>query len=329
MTSNCDRAKQLAQMAGEDEAEAIIDACCGASEARDCVQALSALAADIGCRAYTNNACEPCCKFVAGVVAKVFVDILYETGLGSVIEDFWELGSAIVNSVFGGDCDFDPAKNAAEAKAIETVEAQAEALRIAWVEVHQKLGIAIPSWSNNGRRVRITIYQGNVWEFAPYPTGKLALYKESETATWAELLLNRAQNLHIDIHEPWGKRFRDFLPIADSSWGSMYFEEVPQSNRSVAIYLNVRFKHWKCDRADQFGEALARALTLRLGAIGQAREYLTKRVGQFYAERYKPPLFQMRFKPVKKSSPGKALATAAATTTACGILGLTWHLLRR
>lgn len=286
--SYCDKAEAIVKYAGEQDAAKIIEACCGNGEARPCLQYLSEMGAKYACMAQTSNACEPCCSYVAGVVAEVFVTLLYESGLGGVVEDFWELGTAIVGSVLPqGSCDFDPARNAAVQKAEQAVKAQAEALRVAWVGVHGKLGRTLPSWAEQGRRVPVKLYQGGVMEFRPYAYGGIPT-PVIETATWTELLLNRAQVLPLNINAPWNGHYRDVINVAQSSWGEMHMNPVEISNRSLSAYMHVSFSHWRCDRSQQFGESLSRALNARLRGIGQAREYFTKRIGIFYTNNHEP-----------------------------------------
>lgn len=326
MDENCERAKDLAEYLsdGDPRVDRIVKACCGKEDGRECLELLTEMAADAACRAYTNNACPACCEYVAGIVAEKFVALLYETGIGGVFEDYWDLGRSIVASFLGGECDFDPKRNEALAKSMSVGRSTAEALAEAWAAVHVRNDIAIPQWAMGGYYVPITShFDGDVWSLSTYANRK------ATPRTWEELLVNTAANLKINPSDPSSKRYKDFLAVSDSSWGAMYFEPVIKGQYAFETYLRVRFQHWKCDRADQFNSSLAQALNLRLEGLNAARVVLTRRIGKFYVQNAPTMTRRAGIAPMKKSSPPiGAIVGGATTAIGASIVGFSaWKLL--
>ena len=319
MADLCQRAKDLAaQLDADPRVGPLIEACCGQSDAEPCARQLARLAADAACKAKTGNACPPCCEYVSGVVADFAVDLLYETGVGGVLEDFWDLGGAIVDSVIGvGPCDFDPLVDAALHNAEKNLRGQAAALRAAWIGAHERLGLNLPSYSFAGHLAPV------VWSYG-WP--KLRGYQEPHDAlmSWPDLLTRRAARQRLRAKT----RYGDYINIADSSYGAMWMPQVQLSTTTPNDYLRVQFKHWSCEREEQFKTALARAITIRMQGVDIARQKLTAEIAEWMARNQQTPLQRLRLRPTPRRRTGLWIA-GGSVAAGCGIVGAAATFLRR
>lgn len=284
MSSNCDRAKQLANKLPADVAGDLVAKCCGGSSA-DCLEKLSAAAATTYCLSQTGGSCPPCCSFVANKAAKALMYGLEKVGLKGVVADYWELGTGIVGMFIpDGSCNFDPNLAEAVGKARQYARAKALALSDTWVDLHNELGIQIPSEARTQQLVRVH------FTLSPYRDTALLwlLLWGSEprfsqdiktTLHWEQLLINRA------IQDGYHKRYS----AADSSWGILWANAVPspEQDKTVGIdqFLDIGKRYWKCDKASDFQDALAIALNFRLKRIDKAYDQLLKEMAVLMSER--------------------------------------------